>query len=39
MHYWKMTEFSIMLLIIIETNLGKQIPTLSNADYLNFKQF
>jgi hypothetical protein len=20
-------------------NLGKQIPTLSNADYLNFKQF
>jgi hypothetical protein len=22
-----------------KTNLGKQIPTLSNADYLNFKQF
>jgi hypothetical protein len=26
-------------LIIIETQFRKQIPTLSNADYLNFKQF
>jgi hypothetical protein len=39
MHAKKWRIFNYATLIIIKPNLGKQIPTLSNADYLNFKQF